>query len=117
MFPTKWIVTLCLCALSCGCGPYRIRYTMGEPGPTEVVKTQTHAHGLGLIGGGAYFFLLNQMFPALVDYTGPVDVDRACPDFREVTHYHTFGDNAGAAFLSWLCLVNVYHPSIVEFRK
>ena len=53
------------------------------------------------------------MFPALMDYTGPRDVDS---NFAEVQHYHTFGRNASAAFLSWLVLVNAHHESTVEIR-
>jgi len=52
-----------------------------------------------------------------VDYTGAVNVTEKCPEgFTEITHYHTFGENAGAAFLSWLVLVNAYHESTVEFH-
>ena len=103
--------------LSVGCGPYQMRYTMPSKQDSGFKTTETHAHGIGLIGGGVYFFLFNQMFPALVDYTGAVNVTEKCPEgFTEITHYHTFGENAGAAFLSWLVLVNAYHESTVEFH-
>jgi hypothetical protein len=107
------LASFCLLATLSACGPYRIRYKNADHVPERTSEVRTHAHGLGLIGGGGYFFFVHQMFPALVDYTGPVKVPSR---FAEVSHYHTFGQNAGAAFLSWLVLVNAYHESMVEIR-
>lgn len=111
-----FIAVLVLASAS-GCGPYRIRYTMPSKQRSGMVVTKTHAHGLGPGGGGAYFFALNQMLPCPVDYTGPMDIQDVCPNgFSEISHYHTFGQNAGAAFLSWLVLVNAFHQSTVEYQ-
>ena len=109
--------SLSVTLLASGCGPYQIRYQMPSRQASEFVTTKAHAHGVGLIGGGAWFFFLHQMFPALVDYTGPEDVEKLAPKgFAEISHYHTFGQNAGAAFLSWLAFLNVYHESTVEVK-
>jgi hypothetical protein len=121
MKTSRRIIVLSLAALIpvlvSGCGPYQVTYKMPSKMPSGKKFTETHAHGLGPIGGGAYFFFLNPMFPALVDYTGAIDVKEKCPEgFSEITHYHTFGENAGAAFLSWLVFLNVYHESTVEFH-
>ncbi len=114
---TSVLITVLLLASASGCGPYRIRYTMPSKLRSEMAVTKTHAHGIGPIGGGGFFFVLHQMFPCPGDYTGPVDIEDVCPNgFSEVSHYHTFGQNAGAAFLSWLTLINVYHESTVEFQ-
>ncbi len=60
--------------------------------------------------------MLNPMSPALIDYTGEVQTSSVCPDgFSQVSHYHTFGQNAGAAFISWLIVFNVYHQSNVDW--
>lgn len=106
--------------LVAGCGPHRVTFQMrsklSEPTYTT---TTTHAHGIGplLIGGGGYFGILNEMSPALIDYTGAVNTIEVCPDgFAEVSHYHTFGQSAGAGFLSWLVLVNAYHQSNVDWK-
>lgn len=107
-----------LAVAAAGCGPYRIRYQMPSERPSNEKLSVPHAHGLGLIGGGGWFFIVHQLFPALLDYTGPVDLRKECPGgFQEVSHYHTFGQNAGAAFISWLVLVNAYHESTVEIVK
>lgn len=111
------VLVAALCFLWSGCGPYKIRYVQPSKVKSGLTTTQTHVHGLGLLGGGGYFFAVHQMFPALVDYTGPVDVKKVCPnDFAEISHAHSFGQNAGAAFLSWLVFVNVYHESNVTFE-
>ncbi len=111
---------LCLfCALMVtACGPYRITYRMPslEGKPTEK-KTEMHAHGIGPVGGGGYFFALSQMLPALVDYTGEVDARKVCPDgFVEVSHYHAFWQNFVAALISWGGLLNWWHPSYVDWQ-
>jgi hypothetical protein len=112
------LLGLVLAAAATGCGPYRIRYQMPSARPSEEKLSIPHAHGLGPIGGGGWFFIVHQLFPALLDYTGPVDLRKQAPGgFREVSHYHTFGQNAGAAFISWLVLVNAYHESTVEIVK
>lgn len=116
-FPSRTVTVVALLIAGTGCGPYRIRYTMPSKPPTNLVTSRDHAHGIGLIGGGLYFFALHQMFPALVDYTGPVDVASECPNgFTEISHHHEFEHNTLAAFLSWLVLLNVYHKSTVEFH-
>ena len=119
------IAALLSIALMLGCGPYRIRYEypsrVSPPDRTfEVVKV--HAHGIGplLIGGGGYFFLLQSMSPALIDYTGEVDLRTICPkgydSISEVQHYHNFGQNALAALISWIGIVNWYHRSNVIYE-
>lgn len=106
--------------LLAGCGPHRITYRMpSAQGKPTYTTTKTHAHGIGplLIGGGGYFFLVNEISPALIDYTGKVKTTDVCPHgFAEVSHYHTFGQNAGAAFISWLAVVNAYHQSNVDWK-
>lgn len=72
-----------------GCGAHRITHvkpSMRDEG-SHVVQ-RTHAHGTGplLVGGGGFFRVLNEMSPALVDYTGPVRTADVWPDgFAEVS--------------------------------
>jgi hypothetical protein len=114
----SFLLVSLLAGAAAGCGPYRIRYQMPSARPSEEKLSVPHAHGLGLLGGGGWFFIVHQLFPALIDYTGPVDLRKQAPGgFREVSHYHTFGQNAGAAFISWLIFVNAYHESTVEIVK
>ena len=105
---------LCAAAVP-GCGPYRLRYTNPSVPPTSHVSTQEHSHGPGLIGGGLYFFAVHQIFPALFDLSGPVDLARLAPEgFSEVSHYHEFAQHTAAALTSWLVLINPVHPSRVR---
>jgi hypothetical protein len=101
------------------CGPHRVAYVNPSlEGKQTMRRTEQHAHGVGplLIGGGGYFGLVNEISPALIDYTGEVSVSSMCPKgFARVSHYHTFGQSAGAGFLSWLVMVNAYHPSTVDW--
>lgn len=116
MKPRDYLLALVMCCClvtASGCGPYRVRFQRTTYVPKDPYATKKHAHGMGLVGGGAYFFILHQLFPALVDYTGPVEVDGG---FSEVSHYHSFGQNATAAFFSWLTLLNLYHESTIEMR-
>lgn len=57
------------------------------------------------------------MSPALIDYTGEVDLRTVCPTgydaISEIQHYHNFGQNALAALISWVGIVNWYHRSNV----
>jgi hypothetical protein len=106
-------------ALLAGCGTYRITYRM----PSKEAQAESgtiekgHSHGFGLIGGGGYFFAIHQMFPALIDYTGERQIAEVCPNGAyEIEHHTEFWHNAGAALISWLVIVNVYHPSEVHFR-
>ena len=115
---TRAMLTL-FCALTVtACGPYRITYRMPSLQAQETyTKTEMHAHGMGLIGGGGYFFALSQMLPALVDYTGEVDARTVCPrGFVQVSHYHSFWQNAVAALISWGGVLNWWHPSYVEWQ-
>jgi hypothetical protein len=99
-----------------GCGPYRIKYVMPSNEPSGQTTQKGNAHGIGL-GGGGFFFAGHQMLPALVNYSGPHDVDKICPDgFTEISHHQPFGYNALAAFITWLIFVNAYHKSTVEFH-
>jgi hypothetical protein len=110
---------LVLASLMLGCGPHRISFEMtslrDRPGyPVQ----RMHSHGIGplLVGGGAYFFLVDEISPALIDYTGPVDARKVCPNgFSSVEHYRRFWQNAAAAGLSYLVLVNAWHPSMVRW--
>ena len=109
-----------------GCGPYRIQYVY----PSRVAAAErvyevkkAHAHGIGplLVGGGGFFFLLQSMSPALVDYTGEVDTSRICPPHYDlgpstVEHYHHYGQSALAALISWIGIVNWYHRSDVVYQ-
>ena len=61
---TSVLITVLLIASASGCGPYRIRYTMPSKQRSEMAVTKTHAHGVGPIGGGGFFFVLHQMFPS-----------------------------------------------------
>lgn len=101
-----------------GCGTYRITYRLPskEAQAEKYPLRKKHSHGIGLVGGGGYFFALHQMFPALIDYTGERSVPGHCPNgVYEVSHYHDFGQNTVAALISWLVLVNVWHQSNVEW--
>lgn len=97
-----------------GCGPYRIKYQL----PSRMAlhqRTHTvsrlHSHGMG-IGGGGYFFVVQNLFPALVDYTGEVNTRAVCPyGFTEVEHYHAFWQSTVAAVISWFGALNFWHPS------
>ena len=120
------VVALFLCiGLISGCGPYRIKYLQphnAEP-PAQTFQVVTgHAHGIGplVIGGGAYFFLLQSMSPALIDYTGEIDTRKICPvgydAISEVQHYHNFGQSSLAALISWVGIVNWYHRSNVIYQ-
>jgi hypothetical protein len=119
------ILALLLCtALLLGCGPYRIRYlqpSKSSDGESSHEVVKGHAHGIGplIIGGGGFFFLFQSMSPALVDYTGEVDLRTICPegydDFSEVQHSFGFGHSALAALISWLAIVNWYHRSYVIY--
>ena len=111
------IAWLMVTALLTGCGTYRITYRL----PSRQVMAETtpikrsHAHGIGLIGGGGWFFIVSQIFPAWIDYTGPVSIPENCPaGVYEVSHHHGFGWNALAAFISWVIVVNAYHRSEVN---
>jgi len=108
-----WLIA----ALLMGCGTYQITYRFPSKEALAVpdVIHKHHAHGIG-IGGGGYFFMVHQMFPALVDYTGEQKVASICPNgVYQVTHYTRFWHNAAAAFISWLVILNAYHPSEVEW--
>ena len=102
-----------LLTFTSGCGTYRLRFQQSKIVPEKPYETRKHAHGMGLVGGGGFFFAIHQMFPALVDYTGPQQVTTR---FSEVSHYQGFGQNAAAAFFSWLTLVNFYHMATIEIR-
>jgi hypothetical protein len=111
------VAALIAAVLLTGCGPYRITYRF--PSKQELaeskVVTSHHAHGIGL-GGGGYFWMGHQMFPALIDYTGEKEIAEICPDgVYEVSHHTKFWHNAAAAMITWLILINVYHPSTVEW--
>jgi hypothetical protein len=115
------LLALVVCfGLLFGCGPYQIRYVQPSKATnngTSFGVTKMHGHGIGplLLGGGGFFFIVQSMSPALVDYTGEVDLTTICPagydDFSEVTHYFQFGHNALAALISWLAIVNWYQAS------
>lgn len=113
------LILICF-SLITACGPYKVKYVMSsKPNQLSYTTTKNHAHGFGplLIGGGGLFFMLHPMSPALIDYTGEVQTSDVCPDgFSSVTQYHTFGQNSGAAFLSWLIIFNVYHKSNVDWE-
>lgn len=82
----------------------------------DTTETASHAHVAGL-GGGGFFFMVNPMFPALIDHTGPVDVRLYCPNgFREASHYHTGAQQFLAALFSWVLVFNVWHESTIEFQ-
>jgi hypothetical protein len=105
-------------AVGMGCGTYRITYRFPSKQVTseEFPLRKKHSHGIGLIGGGGYFFFIHQMFPALIDYSGERSVPKHCPHgVYEVQHYHDFGQNTVAALISWLVLVNVWHQSNVDW--
>jgi hypothetical protein len=90
-----------------------------KSGKPIYTTTKYHSHGFGplLIGGGGLFFMLNPMSPALIDYTGEIKASDVCPEgFSSVTQYHSFGQNAGAGFLSWIAIFNVNHKSTVEWE-
>lgn len=104
-------------ALASGCGTYRttfIRSQAKADREAEIVKTN-YSHGFGIAGGGGFFFAIHRMLPCFVDWTGPVDLSQKCPGgFYKVEHYHTFGQNTVAAFVSWLIILNPYHSATVE---
>ena len=109
------LIVLALATLSCG--PYRVVYEMppNERVTPTYVERRQHAHGLGGPGGG-YFFLTNPMLPAWVDYTGPVRVESVCPHgFSEVSHGFRFWQQATAAGISWIAVLNWWHPSTVTW--
>lgn len=110
---------LVLVLASPGCGPHHIEYVRPSLEAHEVYRVnETHSHGFGplLVGGGGFFFLMQEISPALVNYTGAVSADEMCPDgFASVSHHSNFGQNALAAVLSWLVIFNVYQPSTVEW--
>ncbi len=115
----KRVIVCLLCALTLSaCGPYRITYRMPSlRGRETETKTDLHSHGIGLIGGGGFFFAGSQMFPALADYTGEVDTRTICPDgFVEVSHYHTFWQQTVAAVISWAGVLNWWHASYIEWQ-
>jgi hypothetical protein len=103
---------VCLSIAVCvGCGPYQIAYRLPSKADTPgmYAAERQHSHGIGplLIGGGGYFFALQAMSPALIDYTGPVQVSELCPHgFADVTHLHRFWQNATAAGISWVGMLN-----------
>ena len=112
----KLPVMVLLCLMVCACGTYEIRYTMPSKTPSGVRSTTKHGHGIGL-GGGLFFFAIHDMFPALIDYTGPIEVQRACPHgFCEISQSHDFGEHTRAAFISWPLVVNWHHSSTIRFR-
>jgi hypothetical protein len=116
---SRWIALALALVLMSGCGTYRItyRFPSRQPVAEELSLHRKHSHGIGLIGGGGYFFAFHQMFPALVDYSGEQSVPKLCPHgVYEVKHYHDFGQNTVAALISWLILVNAWHQSHVEWR-
>lgn len=111
-------LALLVAALLSACGTYRIAYRF--PSKETQVKPlsikKDHAHGIGL-GFGGFFFMMHQMFPALVDYTGDQSVGAICPDgVYEVSHEHLFWHNAVAAYISYVVGINAYHLSVVEWR-
>jgi hypothetical protein len=115
---TRRILALVLVSLLVGCGTYRItyRFPSNEAVAEKHPLRKKHSHGIGLIGGGAYFFFLHQMFPALIDYTGVRSVPRHCEHgVYQVQHYSDFGQNTLAALISWLVLINAWHPSNVDW--
>jgi hypothetical protein len=108
-----------LCLVLSGCGTHRITYIRSSLVDARDTYTleQTHAHGIGplLIGGGGYFGIFNEMSPALIDYTGAVNLHEICPyGFSKVSHHHKFWHSALAAVISWAIVVNAYHLSEVE---
>lgn len=112
-------LALAACVLIAGCGTHRITYVRSSI-EAKTVQTQqrSHAHGLGplIVGGGGLFGIINEMSPALVDWTGPTNVAEICPDgFSKVSHHHNFGQSVLAGFISWIIVVNAYHQSEVEF--
>jgi hypothetical protein len=101
-----------------GCGTYRIVYVNPDIKPSFEKTSITYAHGWGIAGGGGYFFAVHRIIPCFVDYTGPVDLRKYAPNgFQQIDQHQTFGQNALAAFISWLILVNPYHPSTVEIAR
>jgi len=124
----KRVAVLLMCGLMVGgCGTYRITYKMPSrtpetaltgtsrgPIPAPPIKKR-HSHGIGpfIIGGGlGLFWLFSQVSPALIDYSGTRNIPEVCPHgIAEVSHQHTFGQNAGAAVLSWLLVLNWRHTS------
>lgn len=116
----KRLIVLAVCAaLFIGCGAYRVTYQVPSKAQENASPlTKRHAHGIGplIVGGGLFFFILNPMSPALIDYTGSVDARTICPDgFSEVSHYHTPVQQARAALVSWLLIVNWFHRSNVDW--
>ena len=112
------LASLCLAFL--GCGTHRITYVHGSATVDNhftYVQHSTHAHGIGplLVGGGGYFGILNEMSPALIDYTGPLNLAATCPyGFSEVSHHHAFWQSFVAGAISWVVIINAYHMSDVE---
>lgn len=119
MLRTGIVSLLAVCVAASACGPYRIQYLHGaQPAGTTFERTKEHAHGIGplLVGGGAFFGILNPMSPALIDYTGAVETRTMCPDgFREVSHSHGVDQHLLAGLISWLVVVNLVHPSTVTW--
>lgn len=107
-------------ALALGCGTYRTTYIVSRAAPESQAEVEkiNYSHGFGLVGGGGFFFGLHRIFPCFVDWTGPVDVSENWPQgLYKVEQYHTFGQNAAAAFVSWLILLNPYHTATVEISR
>jgi len=101
-----------------GCGTYQIVYINPDVPPSFERSSITYAHGWGIAGGGGFFFAVHRIIPCFVDYTGPVDLRGYAPNgFQQIDQHQTFGQNALAAFISWLILVNPYHPSTVEIAR
>lgn len=115
----RLLAVLGVLSIVAACGPHRITYIRSSMVTKNVYTQQrTHAHGIGplLAGGGGYFGVINEMSPALIDYTGPVNVTEVCPDgFYKVSHHHNFEQSVMAGFISWLIIVNAHHQSEVEF--
>jgi hypothetical protein len=115
----RFVAALCACLIFAACGPHRITYIRSSMAGRDVYEQdRTHANGIGpfLAGGGGYFGVIDEMSPALIDYTGPMNVAQICPDgFYKVSHHHSFGESVMAGCISWVIILNAYHESKVEF--
>lgn len=109
------LLLLISATFSTGCGTYKTTYVMRREEP-RIAKPihRVYAHGIGVAGGGGYFFAAHRIFPAWVSWTRPIRLDRDTPEgFYKVEQFHSFSQNTGSAFLSWLIFVNWYHPTHV----
>ena len=116
---SRIVAALAACLVVTGCGPHRITFIRSSlAGKDAYSVRRTHAHGIGplIVGGGGFFGIVDEMSPALVDYTGPVNTADVCPHgFYKVSHHHAFWQSLLAGLISWGAVVNAYHQSYVNF--